>query len=173
MMSAQPASVDDIDLTIEPNHQKYPYCILWSPLPPITWLFPFIGHTGIATSKGVIYDFAGPYTIGKQYMAFGPPTRYIQLDPSLCRDVDWDAAVSQGCEIYSQRMHNICCDNCHSHVAKCLNIMGYGNKRNYGMVDLAAWFFFQGRFVSFCSFLSTFLPFMLIVTGIVLVSVYA
>ena len=36
-------------------------------------------------SSGVIYDFAGPYTIGKQHMAFGPPTRYIQLDPSLCR----------------------------------------------------------------------------------------
>ena len=70
-------------------------------------------------------------------MAFGPPTRYIQLDPSLCRDADWDSGVEQGCEVYSQRMHHICCDNCHSHVAKCLNNMGYGGKRNYGMVNLA------------------------------------
>jgi hypothetical protein len=39
--------------------QRYPYCIVWTPLPPITWLVPFIGHMGIATSAGIIYDFAG------------------------------------------------------------------------------------------------------------------
>ena len=38
---------------------------VWSPLPPITWILPFIGHTGICTEDGIIYDFAGPYTIGK------------------------------------------------------------------------------------------------------------
>lgn len=27
------------------------------------WLFPFIGHMGIATSSGVIRDFAGPYFV--------------------------------------------------------------------------------------------------------------
>lgn len=37
---------------IDPSRQKYPYCIVWSPLPPISWIFPFIGHTGIADSKG-------------------------------------------------------------------------------------------------------------------------
>lgn len=125
------------DMNIDHQRQRYPYCILWSPLPPITWCFPFIGHTGIANSQGVIYDFAGPYTIGHHNMAFGAPTRYIQLDPSLCRDMDWDAAVEQGCEIYSHRMHNICCDNCHSHVAQCLNVMGYNKKKSYNMVLIA------------------------------------
>lgn len=38
-------------------------CILWSPLPPITWIFPFIGHLGIATSEGVANDFQGEHTI--------------------------------------------------------------------------------------------------------------
>ena len=56
------------DLTLDPTKEKYPYCIVWSPLPPITWLIPFIGHTGIADSNGVIYDFAGPYTINKGNM---------------------------------------------------------------------------------------------------------
>jgi hypothetical protein len=44
----------------------------------------------------------------------------LQLDPRSCRalDYDWDAAVGEGCEIYSKRMHNLCLDNCHSHVAK-------------------------------------------------------
>ena len=27
------------------------------------WLVPFIGHMGIASSAGIIYDFAAPYTV--------------------------------------------------------------------------------------------------------------
>ena len=100
---------------IQPSKNLYPNCILWSPLPPITWLLPFIGHTGIADSQGVIHDFAGPYHIGEVVvltirqsyiymlgvgkMAFGSPTRYIQLDPVKCRDMSWDDGVHEGCTI--------------------------------------------------------------------------
>lgn len=113
-------------LPMDNARDLYPYSIVWSPLPPITWLLPFIGHTGICDGKGVIYDFAGPYTIGVGRMAFGSPTKYYKLDPSKCSSASWDEAVAEGCDVYSRRMHNIFCDNCHSHVAKCLNIMGYG-----------------------------------------------
>ena len=102
----------------------------------------------------------------------GDPTRYIQLDPSKCRDVDWDAAIAQGCECYSKRMHNLCFDNCHSHVAKCLNVMGYDGKRSYGMVELAGWFFFRGTSVNVGAFLKTNLPFTLIVVGVILMAIY-
>ena len=177
-MSQAPLQEDEVTNTttmqVDPKRQRFPYCICWSPLPPITWCFPFIGHTGIANSQGVIYDFAGPYTIGKQHMAFGPPTRYIQLDPLLCEDMDWDLAVEQGCDIYAHRMHNICCDNCHSHVAQCLNLMGY-NKKNfyvkggkYNMVYIAMWFFFTSPFVSLQSCFITFIPFLLLIAVIVL-----
>ncbi len=46
------------------------------------WFFPFIGHMGICTSSGVIRDFAGPYFVSEDNMAFGNPTRYLQLDPN-------------------------------------------------------------------------------------------
>ncbi|KAL9182160.1 hypothetical protein ACHAXT_012812 [Thalassiosira profunda] len=42
------------------------FTILWSPLPPITCVLPFIGHLGIATSKGVACDFQGPYSVGER-----------------------------------------------------------------------------------------------------------
>jgi hypothetical protein len=45
--------------TIDHATQRYPYCVVWTPLPVISWLLPFIGHTGIADSRGCIYDFAG------------------------------------------------------------------------------------------------------------------
>jgi hypothetical protein len=36
---------------------------------------------GICTSTGIIRDFAGPYYVGQNQMAFGKPTRYLRLDP--------------------------------------------------------------------------------------------
>ncbi len=48
----------------EPQKSRYPLCVAWTPLPCISWLLPFIGHTGICASDGRVHDFAGPYTIG-------------------------------------------------------------------------------------------------------------
>jgi len=62
------------------------FTILWSPLPPITWLIPFIGHMGIASSRGVANDFQGPYTVGdrgrmvRQYiLIFLPYILYLHM----------------------------------------------------------------------------------------------
>ena len=41
----------------------FPYCIVWTPIPLITYIFPSIGHTGIGTSSGIIHDFAFGYII--------------------------------------------------------------------------------------------------------------
>jgi hypothetical protein len=32
---------------IDKERNRYPYCIVWTPLPVISWLLPIIGHTGI------------------------------------------------------------------------------------------------------------------------------
>eukprot|EP01041_Mallomonas_annulata_P000820 gene820-1596_t len=154
-------SSSSVGLSISPSKNRFPYCIVWSPLPPITWIFPFIGHMGVCNSNGVIHDFAGPYTIGVGQFAFGAPTRYLVLDPSKCSSISWDDALEEGCEIYSHRMHNICCDNCHSHVAKCLNIMGYENYSKYDMFVLGAWVFFYGSFTGIGGVLKTFVPFVI------------
>ena len=67
---------------IDLERHRYPYCVVWTPLPIITWFLPFIGHTGICTSSGIIRDFAGPYYVSEDNMAFGNPTRYWKLDPA-------------------------------------------------------------------------------------------
>lgn len=56
---------------IDPEKARFPYCIVWTPLPLISWFLPFIGHTGIGMSDGTIHDFAGPYYIGVDDLAFG------------------------------------------------------------------------------------------------------
>lgn len=55
---------------VDANNDRYPYCIVWTPLPLITWFLPFIGHMGICTSAGVIRDFAGPYFVSVTQIRF-------------------------------------------------------------------------------------------------------
>ncbi len=93
-------------MTIDADRSRYPYCIVWTPIPIITWIIPVIGHMGIATSSGIIRDFAGPYFVGTDDMAFGQPTKYWQLCPDLVigGQHKWDQGVKEASEAYNHRM---------------------------------------------------------------------
>ncbi|XP_018353225.1 PREDICTED: transmembrane protein 222 isoform X1 [Trachymyrmex septentrionalis] len=162
----------EMDLNIHPERQRFPFCVVWTPLPILTYILPFIGHMGIATSTGVIRDFAGPYYVSEDNMAFGKPTKYWQLDYTKAKGgiQGWDAGVAEASEIYKTRMHNLCCDNCHSHVAKALNLMSYGNSNSWNMVKLALLMLLHGKYVSILSFLKTWLPFCVLVTILLVLS---
>jgi hypothetical protein len=135
---------------------KFPFSIVWTPIPMITWLVPFIGHAGICDSRGRVWDFQGPYSIGVNNMAFGRPcrvSRCISDSLEVLHDrnipVLWDDAIVKGSRKYSRRFHNLITNNCHHHVAECLNNYRLNGKENYNQVDVAVRAFFKGRYVSF------------------------
>ena len=96
---------------MDSTEQDLSFSIVWSPLPFITWIIPFIGHLGISNSRGIASDFRGPYFVGDDgRMAFGAPTRALKLDVGEVGAEQWDEAIRQANNIYSQRTHNIFCD---------------------------------------------------------------
>eukprot|EP00566_Odontella_aurita_P022794 CAMPEP_0113534222 /NCGR_PEP_ID=MMETSP0015_2-20120614/5046_1 /TAXON_ID=2838 /ORGANISM="Odontella" /LENGTH=134 /DNA_ID=CAMNT_0000433373 /DNA_START=356 /DNA_END=760 /DNA_ORIENTATION=+ /assembly_acc=CAM_ASM_000160 len=123
---------------------------------------------GIADSRGIASDFQGPYYVGSSgRMAFGAPTRALKVDVGELEGgaSRWDEAVKEANEEYSKRMHNICCDNCHSHVAYALNAMdmkAYG-MRKWDMVKLCFLVFFRARFLSFTGVFRQFAPSMVVI----------
>ncbi|KAJ8320291.1 hypothetical protein KUTeg_001878 [Tegillarca granosa] len=108
---------------IDPDNSRFPHCIVWTPIPCLTL---------------------------EDCMAFGRPTKYWQLDMSRVRDGKdaWDKAVHEASEEYKHRMHNLCCDNCHSHVAMALNLMHYNGSSAYNMVKLCFMMLIYGKYVS-------------------------
>lgn len=116
-------------------------------------------------SNGVIRDFAGPYYVSSDDMAFGRPIRYIQLNPLkvMGGSREYDEAVSKASVVYGTRMHNLFCDNCHSHVAMALALMRYNQRTSWNMVYLAAWLFVSAKYVSWWGFVKHWLPFALVV----------
>mmetsp|Transcript_12988 Transcript_12988/g.39313 ORF Transcript_12988/g.39313 Transcript_12988/m.39313 type:complete len:166 (-) Transcript_12988:229-726(-) len=141
----------------------FPYCLIWTPLPLITWILPFVGHMGICDSSGTIHDFASPFHINRGRLTFGDPTRYIQMT-EVGRD-SWDRAVEAArCEYSQGHTYDFCSDNCHCFVAQALNRMQYGGRRNWNMVSLATLLFFRGKHVGLGGVLRTWLPFTLLCT---------
>ena len=61
-------------------------------------------------------------------------------------------------------MHNLFCDNCHSHVARALNIMGYQDSTSWNMVTLAILMLVHGKYVSCGAAVKTWLPFLIMAT---------
>ena len=215
-------TLQDQERGIEPvkdtRRHRYPFAIVWTPIHPITWCAPFVGHMGICDSRGICLDFTGG--IGVEDLAFGTPTRYITLNPkhitnkalldkssgggigalamvrsalrngsggggsgdegglslgdtevglgvgaSDDEDSDsdtkneaeaWDAAVLKASKMFETRLHCMVCGNdCHSHVAVALNLMGYGGFSWWNKVILAAWIFFGGRHTTWVSVATT------------------
>lgn len=65
----------------------FPCCIVWTPIPVVTWLLPFMGHMGVCTSAGRILDFAASFYVSADAMAFGNPTKSAHW-PSPCLHAD-------------------------------------------------------------------------------------
>mmetsp|Transcript_20875 Transcript_20875/g.53524 ORF Transcript_20875/g.53524 Transcript_20875/m.53524 type:complete len:142 (+) Transcript_20875:2-427(+) len=124
--------------TIERCENRFPYAIVWGPLGPLTCCCPCVGHMGIADSHGKIHDFQGPYSIGIDEFMVGCVLRYAVI--SGPEDEGWDAAIERADSVYAQRIHDICCDNCHHHTALALNESG---KTCLGRPHslLSAWFY--------------------------------
>ncbi|XP_051922670.1 transmembrane protein 222-like [Hippocampus zosterae] len=163
------------DLLNDKKSSRYPYSIVWTPIPILSWVLPFIGHMGICTSSGIIRDFAGSYFVSEDNMGFGRPTKYWKLDVNKVRGngaATWDKAVYDASEEYKSRQHNLCFDNCHSHVAMALNLMRYDNSSSWNMINLCFGSIIHGKYVSWSAFLKTWLPFIIlsVVIGMVVLT---
>uniref|UniRef100_A0A4W4FZ65 Uncharacterized protein n=1 Tax=Electrophorus electricus TaxID=8005 RepID=A0A4W4FZ65_ELEEL len=131
---------------IDKELSRYPYLIWFH----CSWFLPFIGHMGICTSTGVIRDFAGSYFVSQLNVLFIIVQRYWKLDKDKLYSGGfsaWDTAVHDASEEYKHRMHNLCYDNCHSHVATALNLMRYDNSISWNMVNLCLLFFIHSKHV--------------------------
>ncbi|XVF17967.1 hypothetical protein REPUB_Repub10bG0170800 [Reevesia pubescens] len=172
------------NMQIDPRRDRFPCCIVWTPLPVLSWLIPFIGHIGICREDGVILDFAGPNFVCVDNFAFGAAARYIQINkdkeccisthPSLFKGeheyrhddprreaLTWDDALRKSTQEFQHLSYSLFTCNCHSFVANNLNRLGF-RSGGWNVVNLAVLIFLKGRWVSKTAFLRSFLPFVIV-----------
>ncbi|KAI5667078.1 hypothetical protein M9H77_16931 [Catharanthus roseus] len=150
---------------IDPKNAKFPCCLVWAPLPVVSWLAPFIGHVGICREDGVVLDFSGSNPVNVDNFAFAPVARYIQLDRK------YDDALHSNMRQFEHRSYNLFTCNCHSFAANCVNRLSYGGgSMEWNMINVAALILFKGQWIDWYSALRSFLPFVIVMClGIVMV----
>ncbi|XP_058001819.1 protein REVERSION-TO-ETHYLENE SENSITIVITY1-like [Hevea brasiliensis] len=176
---------------IDPNNAKFPCCLVWTPLPVVSWLAPFIGQVGICREDGTILYFAGSGFVNIDDFAFGPVARCLQLDRNQCclppnlaghtckhgymhtkygTAVTWDDALHSSMRHFEHRTYNLFTCNSHSLVANCLNRLCYRGSMGWNMINVAALILFKGHWIDWKSVIRSFLPFTVVIClGVVLV----
>ncbi|KAK8480485.1 hypothetical protein V6N13_024145 [Hibiscus sabdariffa] len=171
-------------MDIDPKRERFPCCIVWTPLPVLSWLVPFIGHVGICREDGTILDFAGPHFVCVDHFTFGPVARYLQInkdkecsiskgdqenqhDDPRRETLTWDDALQKSTMEFQHRAYSLFTCNCHSFVANNLNRLGF-RSGGWNIVTIALLVLLKGQWVNRVGFLRSFLPF-IIVSGLGLV----
>lgn len=170
---------------VDRKKAKFPCCLVWTPLPVVSWLAPFIGHVGICREDGAILDFAGSNFVNVDNFAFGAVARYLQLDREQCcfpanlaghtckhgyrhtefgTAITWDDALQSSVRHFEHKSYNLFTCNCHSFVANCLNRLCYDGSMDWNMINVVALVLFKGRWVDGLSILRSFLPFMVVLS---------
>lgn len=135
-----------------------PCSIVWTPIHPITWFAPFVGHMGATDSDGKLHDWGGGpiEPCAPAGMMFGAPCRYLPL--KITDVAAWDAALNQSDVDYLEHMHCMLCGHdCHSHVAHALDLHEYWGCTWHNKIELAALVFFFGRHLGVSGFVATWL----------------
>ncbi|KAH7832934.1 hypothetical protein Vadar_001471 [Vaccinium darrowii] len=143
---------------IDPKKSKFPCCLVWTPLPVVSWLAPFIGHVGICREDGAVLDFSGSNFVNVDDFAFGAVARYVLLDREQCcfppnlaghtckhrykhaeygTGITWDDALHSSVRHFGHKSYNLFTCNCHSFAATCLNRLCYGGTMGWNMVNVA------------------------------------
>ncbi|PHT97874.1 Protein REVERSION-TO-ETHYLENE SENSITIVITY1 [Capsicum chinense] len=169
---------------IDPTKQKFPCCLVWTPLPVVSWLAPFVGHVAICREDGAIVDFSGDSMIRVGHLLYGDVARYYQMDRQQCcfggyfgghtckqsyqhaqfgRAISWDDAVQLSARNFVHRTFNIFSCNGHSFAANCLNRLSYGGSMHWNMINVGALIMFKGQWVDGWSILRSFVPLIVVV----------
>lgn len=165
-------------MQIDPTRARFPCCIVWTPLPVISWFLPFVGHVGIGREDGVIVDFAGPNFVSVDNFTFGDVARYIQLTKEKCpityrseeefklvesgrNQYTWDESLKKTTQEYQQQIYSILTCNCHSFVANHLNRLETG-PTCWNVVNVATMILLKGQWVNTQSMIRSYLSFMMV-----------
>lgn len=65
---------------IDLKRLKFPCCLVWTPLPVVSWLAPYMGHVGICREDGTVLDFFGSNLVNVGDFGYGTIARYLPLN---------------------------------------------------------------------------------------------
>ena len=108
---------------------KFPYCLLWTNIPFLTFFYPIYGDFAIGDSNGKIHFFGGLNNNFNYY-------KFFQFNLNDYEKNIFDDAIKEIDNIYKEKKYSICKCNSHYYVADFLNKIKYNKKKDYNNKDV-------------------------------------
>ncbi|KAL4473876.1 hypothetical protein ABPG74_022740 [Tetrahymena malaccensis] len=134
---------------IDVDNDFYPFCIVWSAIPFISFLIPWIGHAAICCSKGIIHDFNKDFKVYIDVVPYGSPLKYYKLDTTNIQQDTYDAMIKQLDQLFLKKRFGFFSNNSHKYVADALNILQYKGKINWNKFDIFILGITKAKYTSF------------------------
>lgn len=150
---------------------KKPYAFLWSPIPFISTILPFIGHISVCSSNGTIHDFFSSKYISINQINYGSPYKYINLDLKENEMREWDKAIAKADKKYKRKIFSFCGNNSLKYAAFILGTINYNGKSKHSKCDIIKLGMRKSKFFSNCDVIKTYIGFVLIIVCIILIIV--
>ena len=150
------------------NNSKYKYCIIWSHIPLITFLMPFVGHSSIVNSYGFIHDFQSSYFIQIYNEEENGFCKIVYLNLNDSQKLIWDNIIEQIDKVYQKKSFSFCGNNSFKYISNILSIIEYKNKKNYTQYDIFWLIIKEGKFISKCQIFKTYFGWILIFSIIII-----
>ncbi|KAI0980690.1 hypothetical protein GJ496_001481 [Pomphorhynchus laevis] len=145
---------------VDSKNRLFPFCVVWTPISFISWLFPLCGHVGIGDSQGIVHDFVGSYRLESgTYFFVGESLENI-----------WDDAIQKETGIFKRKTHTLIGTNCHTYVNAVLNDID-GPIKHWGTPKLIWNVFTKGTYIGLSGVIRTWMPFVLIISIIAIASI--
>lgn len=148
---------------------KKPYAFLWSPIPFISTILPFIGHISVCSSNGTIHDFFSSKYISLNQINYGAPYKYINLELKESEMREWDRAIVKADKKYKRKIFSFCGNNSLKYAAFVLGAINYNGKSKHSKCDIIKLGIRKSKFFSNCDVIKTYIGFVLIIVCIILI----
>jgi len=134
---------------------KFPYCLLWTKIPLLTFFYPTFGYLAIGDSKGNLHFFENLNKISYY--------KFFQLNLNNYEKNIFDDVINEINNIYKNKKPKICDCNSYCYVADFLNKLNYNKKNDYNKKDVFKFVQKNLKFINkkkcFCFYLPYFISF--------------
>lgn len=163
----------DIRIPIKENSSflkyKKPYTFLWSSIPFISTIFPFLGHISVCSSNGTIHDYFSSKYISIDQLNYGSPEKIINLELNEGEMIEWDRAIKRSDKKYKRKNFSFCGNNSLKYAGYILSEVNYKGKKKYSKCDIIKLSINKGKYLSKCAIVKTWIGFVLIITCLLLI----
>eukprot|EP00770_Monocercomonoides_exilis_P002050 MONOS_2034.1-p1 / transcript=MONOS_2034.1 / gene=MONOS_2034 / organism=Monocercomonoides_exilis_PA203 / gene_product=transmembrane protein / transcript_product=transmembrane protein / location=Mono_scaffold00039:132065-133191(+) / protein_length=204 / sequence_SO=supercontig / SO=protein_coding / is_pseudo=false len=183
----EPPTVDDCINLEDPERDLYPFSVVWTVIPFLTWLCPIVGHVGICDSQGRVWDFQKSKTIIIDRMKYHRPIKVWRFFRATGTDVasqqgrahlllsnrripeQWDRIIVDGSNLYTQYTYHWKNRNSYHHVAECLNRVDPNSSVHYRTSTIIWRLLKEGKFVRKSSILVVYLPLIILLLLLIII----